>query len=285
MRRLPAIIVILLVAVAAGFFASEPGSVTLTWQGWRIDTSVAVLVFGVVLLAMLAAALFHLLRKLLGGPRAFMRARREKRRREGYRALTQGMVAVAAGDAEEAHRFARKADTLLAEPPLTLLLSAQAAQLKGDDQAAKKYFTAMLERAETEFLGLRGLIMQALRGGDERAALKLVERARDLRPRTPWVMQSLFELQARAGKWLEAEATLAEAMKRKVLEREATRHHRAVLLHERSRAAEGAGDPHEALQLAAKAHGLEPGFAPASVRYAELLRVGGWSRRAAKAIE
>ncbi len=62
---------------------------------------------------------------------------------------------------------------LLAEPPLTLLLSAQAAQLNGDEQAARRYFTAMLDRAETEFLGLRGLVMQALRGGDEAAALGL----------------------------------------------------------------------------------------------------------------
>jgi HemY protein len=285
MRALPALIVIALAAGAAGFLASAPGRVALTWQGWRVDTSVAVLVFGVVLLAMLAAAFFHLLRKLLGGPRAFMRARRERRRRDGYRALTQGMVAVAAGDAEEAHRFARKADALLAEPPLTLLLSAQAAQLKGDEQAARKYFTAMLDRAETEFLGLRGLVMQALRGGDERAALHLVERARALRPKTPWVLQSLFELQARAGKWLAAEATLAEALKRKVLPAESLRHHRAVLLHEQSRAAEAQGDQRLALQLAAKAHALEPGFAPATARYAELLRVGGWTRRAAKAIE
>jgi HemY protein len=166
-----------------------------------------------------------------------------------------------------------------------LLLSAQAAQLKGDEQAARKYFTAMLDRAETEFLGLRGLVMQALRGGDERAALHLVERARTLRPKTPWVLQSLFELQARAGKWLEAEATLAEALKRKVLPAANLRHHRAVLLHEQSRAAEAKGDQRQALQLAAKAHALEPGFAPATARYAELLRVGGWTRRAVKAVE
>jgi len=82
------------------------------------------------------------------------------------------------GDAEEAQKFARKADVLLAEPPLTLLLSAQAAQLNGDDQAAQRYFMAMIERKETEFLGLRGLIMHALRGGDEATALTLIERAK-----------------------------------------------------------------------------------------------------------
>ena len=285
MRALPALIVIALLVAAAVYFVERPGSVALTWQGWRVDTSVAVLVLGVVFVAMLAAALFHLLRKIIGGPRALLRARRERRRREGYRALTQGMVAVAAGDAEEAQRFARKADVLLAEPPLTLLLSAQAAQLNGDDQAARKYFTAMLDRPETEFLGLRGLVMQALRRGDERAALALVERARALRPRTQWVLSSLVELQARAGKWFEAEATLAEATKRKALPAEGSRHHRAVLLHERSRAAEAQGEAREALQHAAKAHELDPGFTPATVRYAQLLRVGGRKRPAAKAIE
>ena len=120
---------------------------------------------GGVLIGVIAAALFHLLRL------DRRRAARMYRGRgasgggaSGYRALTQGMVAVAAGDAEEAQKLARKADALLAEPPLTLLLSAQAAQLNGDETARpQRYFTAMLDRAETEFLGLRGLIMQALK--------------------------------------------------------------------------------------------------------------------------
>ena len=48
-------------------------------------------------------------------------------------------------------------------------LAAQAAQLNGDELAARKYFTAMLDRPETRFLGLRGLLTQALKTGDARA--------------------------------------------------------------------------------------------------------------------
>src|SRR6185312_14059897 len=280
MRALPALIVIALLVAASVYVADRPGSVAVVWQGWRVDTSVSVLVLAVVAIAMAAAALFHVLRKVLGGPRAFMRWRRE-----GYRALTQGMVAVAAGDAAEAQKFARKADVLLAEPPLTLLLSAQAAQLNGDDQAAHRYFSAMIERKETEFLGLRGLIMQALRSGDEGKALSLIERAKALRPSTPWVLSSLFELQARAGKWHEAEATLVEATKRKALPQAESRHRHAVLLHEKSRAAEAKGEAREALEHAAKAHKLDPGFAPVTTRYAQLLRAAGKPRPAAKALE
>lgn len=285
MRTKPALLVVAVLIAAAIFIVDRPGRVMLVWQGWRVDTSLALLIFAVILLAVLAAALFHLVRKLVTGPGNFLRNRRERRKQQGYRALTQGMVAVAAGDAREAQHFAKQADALLSEPPLTLLLSAQAAQLNGDHHAARRYFEAMLERAETEFLGLRGLLMQALRRGDEAVALGFAERAKKLRPRTPWVLASLFELQARAGRWEAAEATLAEAVKRKALTEEASRHHRAVMLHERSRVAESEARPNDALRLAAKAHALEPGLVAAAVHYVKLLDLQGQRKHARKVLE
>jgi HemY protein len=194
------------------------------------------------------------------------------------------MVAVAAGDPDEAQRQARKADVLLAEPPLTLLLSAQAAQLGGDEDAARRYFSEMLNRPETEFLGLRGLLTQALRAGDEATALRLAQRAHLLRPRTPWVLTNLLQLQVQAGAWGEAQATLAEAAKARVVAGEAARHNQAALLVERSRIAAAEGRASEALSLAAKAQDLAPGFAPAAARRALLLHEAGRDRAAAKAV-
>jgi HemY protein len=285
MRALPALLAFAVLVACAVFIADRPGSVAITWQGWRIDTSVAVLVLGTVVFAVGAAMLWSVLRFIIGGPRAFLRARRERRRQQGYRALTQGMVAVAAGDAEEAQKLARKADALLAEPPLTLLLSAQAAQLSGDEAAAARYFTAMLDRPETEFLGLRGLFMQALRGGDEAGALRLAERAKVLRPRTPWVLSHLLELQARAGSWPAAEATLLEAARRKTLPAAESKHRHAVLLHEHAVEAEAQERAGEAMRLIAKAYSLAPSFAPIAARYARMLNARGQRRRARRALE
>jgi HemY protein len=285
MRALPAIVVVIAVIIAAVFVADHPGNVDLAVAGWELQTSLGVAVLGVVLAAVVLALVGTVLRAIVRGPGAWAHGRRERRRRDGYRALTQGMVAVAAGDAEEAKKHARKADSLLAEPPLTLLLSAQAAQLDGDEGAAKRYFTAMLERAETEFLGLRGLFMQALRAGEETVALELAERAKALRPRTPWVMSHLLELQARAGRWQAAEATLLEAAKRKVLPQEASRHRHAVLLLQHSGEAEEAGRTSDAMRLAAKAHAVEPGFAPVAARYGRMLAARGQVRRARRALE
>jgi HemY protein len=273
-----------LVAVAV-FFADHPGQVEIVWQGWQVTTSVGVLVAAAVLAALLVALLFWIVSRMVGSPRVFLRRRRERRRRSGYRALTQGMVAVAAGDPHEAQRYARKADALLAEPPLTLLLSAQAAQLEGDETAAKKFFTAMLDRPETEFLGLRGLLNQALQMGDRGTALRLTQRAMTLRPGTPWVVQSLFDLEAREGRWEAAHQTLAQAVKRRTIPRERARHHRGVILYELGRAAVANGDRRRGINLAAQAQGLAPDLATPAAHHARLLLDDRRTGPAAKAVE
>jgi len=285
MRVLVGLLIAVAVAAGAVFFADRPGQVGIVWQGWEITTSVGVLLAATVIAALVLAALVRILSGLLRLPRGWLRRRRERRRRAGYRALTRGMVAVAAGDADEAQRHARRADALLAEPPLTLLLSAQVAQLNGDEGAAKRFFTAMLERPETEFLGLRGLFNEARRRGDDRTALRLAERAKALRPETPWVVESLFELQARAAQWEAAANTLSEAVKRRIVPAPRARHHQGIIAHELSLAAERRGDTRQAVALAARAQGLAPDLAPLACRHARLLSELGRGRAAAKAVE
>jgi HemY protein len=284
-RSILGLVVFAAVVTAAVFFANHPGQVAIIWQGWQVETSVGVLVAAAIAAALALWLLLWAVRLILGSPRALLGRRREQRRRAGYRALTQGMVAVAAGDPQEARRYARRANALLADPPLTLLLSAQTAQLEGDETAAKKFFTAMLERPETEFLGLRGLLNQAMRAGDQGTALRLTERAMTLRPNTPWVVESRFDLEAREGKWHAAEETLAQAAKRRIIPRDRARHHRGVILYELSRAAAANGDRRRGLDLAAQAQTLLPDLAPPAAHYARLLLDQQRTAPATKAVE
>jgi HemY protein len=285
MRGLFGLVILAAAVAAAAFFAGHPGRVDILWQGWEIETSVGVLAAAVGFAIVAAFALYLLLSLIFGLPRALMRRRREERRQAGYRALSEGMVAIAAGDPEEAKRHVRKADLLLANPPLTLLLSAQAAQLEGDGAAAKKFFTAMIERPETEFLGLRGLITEALRAGDDAAALRLAERATSLRPATPWVVETLLTLEVRGGRWERARDTVAEAIKRKSLPPARARHHQGVIVYELSRAAARAGDRGHAAALAREAQQLAPDLAAPAAQYARCLAEAGRKKRAAKAVE
>jgi HemY protein len=195
------------------------------------------------------------------------------------------MVAVAAGDAAEAGRQARRADVLLNEPPLTMLLSAQAAQLSGDEAAAGRYFRDMLERPETAFLGLRGLLIQAQRNNDPRAALEYAERAYELQPKTPWVLTTMFELQVREGRWRAALSTLEEAVKRKAVSAADARDQRAAVLLGCSDEAEAENDLSGALRYARRANTLAPDFLPAVLRTVDLLVRTGKERAATRMIQ
>jgi len=270
---------------AAVWLAERPGTVTAEWHGWRLDTSVGVLLIAVVLLILLGIALWLIYRWIVGAPGALLDGWGESRRRRGYRALTQGLAAVAAGDGAEAQKNARKAEALLSEPPLTLLLSAQAAQLTGDRDGAKRAFNAMLDDEQMAFLGLRGLIAQALRDGDQGQALAYAERAFRLRPQTPWVVHSLFDMQAQIGRWRDAQETLDAGLRRKVVTPQKGRTLKALLQVERSRAAEGSGNDADAVSLAREAFALAPERIAVSSRLAELQIKTGDGKRAMRTLE
>ena len=285
MRRLAALIALAVLVVAAATVADYPGAVDITWQGWEIDTSVGVLVAATAVLALVLWALISLIAGVIRLPRRFRRNRLDRRRRLGELALTRGMIAIAAGDAGAAQRQARRAEMLLGSTPLVLMLAGQAAQLDGDEEAARQHYTALLDEKEAAFIGLRGLIGQALRAGDGEAALSLAERARELRPTAGWAFETLFALQTRAGRWEEARATLAAAAKRQLLPAARAEHHRGVILHELSLAAERAGDKRRALSLADRAQDLVSDAAAPAARHARLLLAENRRRAARRVVE
>ena len=275
--------VAVLIALAY-WLAERPGEVSVTWLGYRIDTSVGILLLALAVLIAIASVAYYIWRSLRRAPKAMGQGMQNSRRKRGYKALTQGMVAVAAGEADEAARHAKRADSLLDEPPLTMLLSAQAAQLNGDEAAAKRYFSAMLENPETRFLGLRGLLTQALREGDQAAALDYVRQAHSMRPRTPWVLNSLFDLSERGGDFASADRALSEAAKFKALPAPEAARKRAVVALERAQDAAREGNSAEALRQAREANKLAPDLVPAAQLLAEQLLAKGQRRKALKVL-
>jgi HemY protein len=287
LRRLALFVVLTaLVVTAAVWLADRPGAVTVHWQGWRVDTSVPVL--GVALLLVLAvlATALRLVRAVVRGPARLVAARRARRVRDGYRALSDGLAAVAVGDRRAAGTLARRADRLLADSSLTGLLTAQAAELAGDAGEAERRLKGMVERPETAFLGLKGLTTLALQQGDRTAALDYARRA--------WASNSgaadglattLFDLQARAGQWAEAELTLTEAKKRGALSGADLLRRRALALTGRAAAAERDGDAAAAARLALEATRADPMFVPAAAAAAGLLHRQGRQRKAAAVVE
>ena len=279
------LVFIIILSFLASMLADSPGEVSLEWLGYKVDTSVAILIFVTVLFGIILTFFYNTWINLKKAPNRLFKIRRDWRRERGYKALTQGMVAVAAGDAQEARRLAKKAEDLLAEPPLTMLLSAQAAQLSGDDEAAGKFFKRMSERKDTKYLGIHGMLNQAIQTGDKGVALELAEKAHDLKPKTDNVSRTLFELQVQSGSWSDADGTTRKAIKNKNIDDTIGLRRRAVIAYQLSLEASTGGKMSEALNLAKRANNLVDGFIPATMQMARLLQAAGKRRKAASVIE
>lgn len=279
-RVLIYLIILAAVSVAVVWFADHPGRVSVVWQGYRIDSSFAVFVAGVAVIAILLALTYEVYRWLVVSPRRLRTFRTERKRQRGYRALTRGLVSAAAGDSGNARKAARVAEGLLGEPPLTLLLTAQAAQLEGNEAAAAAAFRDMLSHEDTEFLGLRGLMVQAVRKNDSATALGLARRAFEINPDAGWVLSNLIELESGAGNWQGAEKAVESAVRSRRLSRAEGLRKRALFSYQRALTERRAGNDRQALNLARQALTKQPDFVPAAVLAAELQIETGHLREA-----
>ena len=272
-------------ALAAVWLAGQSGGLVLSIAGYEISMSLAVAA-GLFVAGAAALLLIHrLLLSALSAPESVTRWRKDRRERKGLRVLSRGLVAAAAGDTQEALSYAGKARALLGAPPLALLLGAQAAQLADDEDKAAENYREMLGAPGLEFLGLRGLFMQALRRNDNGSALAYAERAFALRPRAQWVIQALFDLNAREKRWNEASRALDAAGGARVLDDKLIRRRRAVLLGAEAIGLEDKGQGDEALKKGLAALALSPALAAIAVLAARKLAAQKRTWKAAGIIE
>ena len=273
------------IAAAAGlaWLADRPGTVTVEWLGYQVETSALVGALAVAGVVVLLILIWAVLRYLFTRPAAVAAYVRERRRQQGYDALSRGLLAIGVGDRTLAQRYAGIAGRNLPREPLTALLRAQAAQLKGDREAARRAFEAMLDSPETQLLGLRGLFLEASRSNDNEAARALAEQAVRRDPKLAWGVNALFDMQARAADYEGALNTLAIARQNGHVDQNAALRRRAVLLTAEARAAE-ASDPEKALGLAGEALRLAPSLVPAAEIAGRILASKGESRQASRVI-
>lgn len=276
---------LVLAAFAFGFswIADQPGSVAVVWGGQHYEMDLIVGVAAVLALVLVVMLVWGVVRFIFRIPSLMSLTARMRRRNKGLTALTRGILAAGAGDAKTAARSARDAEKLIGDEPLTLLLSAQAAQLTGDRARAERVFQRMAERPETQALGLRGLHAEARRRGDDVAAHEYARRAHEAAA-LPWAGQAMLEKHAMGDDWAGALSVVEANLARKTIDRESANRQRAVLktaialkLQDR--------DPTEALALAREAIKLAPTLTPANALAGALLARKGDLRRASKLLE
>lgn len=247
------------------------GGAAITIAGVELTLSPLELTVGFLILLALVWLVLKLLGLLLavlhfinGDETAISRYFTRNRERKGFEALSEGMMALASGEGQLALSKAVQADRYLDRPDLTNVLIAQAAELAGDRKKAEATYKLLLTEDKTRFVGVRGLLKQKLEDGDSVTALKLAEKAFQLRPKHAETQDVLLRLQAESHDWVGARATLGAKLRTGTLPRDVHKRRDAVLA--LSEAADILSDESsiERREAAIEANRLSPDLIPAA---------------------
>jgi len=281
---------LLIVAVAAALLSwqvisTDQGSVQINWFGTEITTSALFALLMLVFILAVALPLLRLAMFLMDAPGRMGKASQRARVRRGQEALALGLIAAEAGEFEDARRHADKAEDLIDEPRLALLLQARAAEVSGDTAGAERAYSGMLQNEDTEVLGRKGLMAAALKRGDRTAARAHAEAALKASKTATWPFQYAFDLAVQAADWENALEALDLGDKRKQVEDKIGKRRRAVLMTAQAAKLERERRADKAAEMAQKAFRMAPAFAPAGAMAARLLVGEGKGERAAAIIE
>jgi len=252
-----------LVLAFAWFIASLPGRLSIEAGPYTVETSDSIAVTSLLLLFLVVYVLIRLVMFVLLVPRAGSLWRGGRRRKAGDLAVTRALVALAAGEKADARREASRARALLGDTPQTLLLTAEAGRLSGRDDEAAEAFHALAAREDAAFLGLRGLLANAITQQNWTEAAALARQAEAAHPGAAWLRHERAQLAIRAANWAEA-LSLSGGPKPALT----------------VGAALTETNPDRAERLARQALKADPSFTPAVLALAERLRARGREKNA-----
>lgn len=272
---LKVILFVLLIAsltYGAGILLDTGGGIRIAVANWEMTLGplqavilTLVLIAGIWVLMKIVGLLVAILRFFNGDETAISRYFDRNRERKGYQALTEGLMALASGEGRLALSRAQKAEKYLAQPDLTTLLVAQAAEATGDGKRATEAYKKLLTGEKTRFVGIRGLLKQKLAEGDTGTALKLAEKAFEMKPRHAETQDILLKLQAESADWKGARTTLGAKLKAGALPRDVYRRRDAVLALQEAKVVMDESVSIEAREAAIEANRLSPDLIPAAV--------------------
>lgn len=238
-------VLLAVIALIAAWLSNNPGFVQMDWLGWRVQTSVAV-VIGVfvigyaVFYAFLAKPLLLLKNKIVYWARADLRAQKMAKAKvsrevDRYTLLGKGLAALAAGDVVAAGKMQKDIAAKFADDESkTLVFDAQLAEAKNDTAKAMELYGKLADAPETRLLGMRGKIRLFRLNGAPEKALRVCEELLNEKNPMPWTVSEAFELQVREKQWKQAIATLEKARKTDLFDKQTLKRLKASVLLEQA---------------------------------------------------
>ncbi len=245
------VLTVLVFGLLALWLIDHPGTVAVSWLGYDVTTSVAV-VIALAVFVFLVLYVLHLPVLLVRWVRRSVMKQKQKSREL---MMQQVLNAIAAQDEQTGKKLSTRIDKAFAgNAALSLLLKAL---LNPNPDVYQK----LAEIPETELAGWKGLIAIEQNNGNLDAALALCEKAMNKYKNIPWLAQQTLQLQVLNEKWDSALTTLELVKKLKIEPDDVYRTQKATLLLKLDKPAEAFKTAPWLPQAALEAAKVNPGRA------------------------
>lgn len=273
------------IAVAI-WLITQPGEMNFNFLDYDVKIKTGIFLLVLLITGQFILLLLKAVRAIFSVPKALVEYRDDMRDRHGYKNLTRGLVAVAAGDAIKATQYSKIANKKLQERSgLSILLDAQAARLRGDESIAQHHFEELLEDKDTAFLGVRGLMKSAIKAHQYAVALKHARTALKLHPNQAWIIKMTYMLEAKNNHWDEVLKLAKSAEKQGVFSKEKIISDRVAIHLMRYDYDLENNKTSQALKELKTAYKLDNYFIPTIVRYANYYMLNKKPKKAVALIE
>lgn len=268
-RLVSYIIISLGITLAISWLIGLNGNLVIDFAGYRAQPSIGVAILLVFATIFISIAIWTIISKIITAPKKLTKLAQQSKKEKGIKALSEGFIALQAGDGERARKLAKQAIEKLPNVSGAKLLEAQSDLMVQDMASAREHYKALINNPDTSLAALHGLFQQANAQQREDVALTFASKAYQLSNKSDWAQKALFKGLTKEKQWQKALAIIVKQQPKDKKSRLKNNRQQA-LLHSAIAQELEASDPDSALHNVKLALKLLPNFVPAALIGAQI---------------
>lgn len=199
--------------------------------------------------------------------------------------LLQSMTAITAGDMRVARENLRALKKLIGEDPIIDLLKMKIYKGEKDFDKMEKLSGKLMKNESIQIIGMKAAVEAQMQKKEFKEALETANKAFELRQDLYWVIESAFELRAKAKDWDGAMQVLDAGMKKKMIPLEKFKRFKSIVLMEMAKEYHANGDDVSFFRCCSQAIEADQTLAPAALAMAQYYKENdNQYRKAAKVL-
>ena len=155
------------------WFKKDPGTISIIWQGWLIESSIPIISTLILLLFSIILLLFFISKRIIFFPKSLHKSLNNRRKIKADAAIIKGFAAKNMGEIRLARNYSNQAK-FLNNTPLKLLLDSEINNYYGNNAKSLELHQNMLKHPETLLMSIKKVTIQHINNKDIKNAIKTI---------------------------------------------------------------------------------------------------------------